>query len=76
MATQIEQSIPGRVTSVNKVIYRLDGSILTDLDIESDNIVIQVKTGDGKGLTKQLVTLRIVQEKLLLDMYLMLSLLF
>ncbi len=76
MATQIEQSIPGRVTSVNKVIYRLDGSILTDLDIELDNIVIQVKTGDGKGLTKQLVTLRIVQEKLLLDMYLMLSLLF
>ena len=47
MATQIEQSLPGRVTSVNKVVYRPDGSILTDLDIELDNIVIQVKTGGG-----------------------------
>ena len=55
VATQIEQSLPGRVTSVNKVVYRPDGSILTDLDIELDNIVIQVKTGGGKKLTKQLV---------------------
>lgn len=55
MATQIEQRLPGRVTSVNKVVYRPDGSILTDLDIELDNIVIQVKAGGGKGLTKQLV---------------------
>lgn len=52
---QIEQSLSGRVTSVNKVVYRPDGSILTDLDIELDNIVIQVNTGGGKGLTKQLV---------------------
>lgn len=56
MATQIEQRLPGRVASVNKVVYRPDGSILTDLDIELDNIVIQ--------------------EKLLSDMYLILSLLF
>ncbi len=55
VATKIEQSLPGRVTSVNKVVYRPDGSILTDLDIELDNIVIQVKTGGGKGVTKQLV---------------------
>lgn len=55
VTTQIEQSIPGRVTSVNKVVYRPDGSILTDLDIELGNIVIQVKTGGGKGLTKQMV---------------------
>ena len=55
VATQIEQRLPGRVTSVNKVVYRPDGSILTDLDIELDNIVIQVKAGGGKGLTKQLV---------------------
>ena len=48
VATQIEQSIPRRVTSVNKVVYRPDGSILTDIDIELDNIVIQVKTGGDK----------------------------
>ncbi len=55
VATQIEQSLPGRVKSVNKVVYRSDGSILTDLDIELDSIVIQVKAGGGKGLTKQLI---------------------
>lgn len=38
---------------LNKVVYRPAGSILTDLDIELDNIVIQVKAGGGKGLTKQ-----------------------
>ena len=55
VAMQIEHSLPGRVISVNKVVYRPDGSILTDLDIELDNIVIQVKTGGGKGVTKQLI---------------------
>lgn len=55
VATQIEQHLPGRITSVNRVVNRPDGSILTDLDIELDNIVIQVKTGGGKKLTKQLI---------------------
>ena len=49
VATQIEQKLLGRVASVNKVVYRSDGSILTDLDIELDSIVIQVKTGGGKS---------------------------
>ena len=40
---------------VNRNIYRSDGSILTDLDIELDTIVIQVKSGGGKGLTTQLI---------------------
>lgn len=71
MATQIEQRLPRRVTSVNKVIYRPDRSSLTDLNIELDNIVIQVKAGGGKGLT-----LLMIQEKLLSDMYLILNLLF
>ena len=54
MATQIEQEFPGSVNGVNRIVHRPDGSILTDLDIELENIVIQVKSGGGKGLTRQL----------------------
>ena len=33
----------------------LDGRIITDLDIELDDIVIQVKSGSAKGLTSQMI---------------------
>lgn len=55
LATQIEKEVPGKVIAVNKKVYRNDGSVLTDLDIELDNIVIQVKSGGGKKLTQQLI---------------------
>ena len=48
LATQIEKEVPGKVIAVNKKVYRDDGSVLTDLDIELDNIVIQVKSGGEK----------------------------
>lgn len=55
VATQIEREFPGSVNGVNRIVHRPDGSILTDLDIELENIVIQVKSGGGKGLTRQLI---------------------
>ena len=55
LATEIEKNMPGRVKSVNKDIYRDDGSLWTDLDIELDSIVIQVKAGGGNRLLKQLI---------------------
>jgi hypothetical protein len=53
-ANAIEAEFPGRVEAINRPVYRSDGSILTDLDIELDTTVIQVKTGTGKGLTSQM----------------------
>jgi hypothetical protein len=54
-ANAIEASFPGRVQAVEQLVYRLDGSILTDFDIVLDNVVIQVKSGTGKTLTSQLI---------------------
>lgn len=54
MANAIDDAIPGKVSNVNKVIRDSTGRIITDLDIELDNAVIQVKSGGGKGLTTQL----------------------
>lgn len=54
LATAIDKAIPGKVVDVNRIIKDPSGRILTDLDIELDNIIIQVKSGGGKGLTTQL----------------------
>ena len=54
VANAIDDAMPGKVTDVNKIIKDTSGQIITDLDIELDNIVIQVKSGGGKGLTTQL----------------------
>ena len=53
-ANAIEARCPGKVVDVNKIVYRPDGTILTDFDIELDNIIIQVKAGTAKGLTSQI----------------------
>ncbi|MDR2940652.1 MAG: hypothetical protein LBV08_10095 [Clostridiales bacterium] len=53
-ANAIESKFPGRVVGVNQITLRQNGSILTDFDIELDSIVIQVKSGTGKGLTSQM----------------------
>ena len=54
LATAIDKAIPGKVVDVNRIIKDPSGRILIDLDIELDNIIIQVKSGGGKGLTTQL----------------------
>ena len=53
-ANAIEARCPGKVVDVNKIVYSPDGTILTDFDIELDNIIIQVKAGTAKGLTSQI----------------------
>jgi RHS repeat-associated protein len=53
-ANAIEAKYPGKVVDVNKITHRSDGTILTDFDIELNNIVIQVKAGTAKGLTSQI----------------------
>ena len=55
VATAIDNAVPGKVVDVNQIVYRADGTILTDYDIVLDNMIIQVKSGGGKGLTKQLI---------------------
>jgi len=55
IANVIESKFPGIVVDVNKDVYRPYGTKLTDFDIELDNVVIQVKSGGGKGLTSQLL---------------------
>ena len=53
-ANAIEAEFPGRVIGVDKKVYKPDGSLRTDYDIELDNIVIQIKSGSGKKLTSQM----------------------
>jgi len=55
VATAIDNAVPGKVIDVNQIAYRADGTILTDYDIVLDNMIIQVKSGGAKGLTKQLI---------------------
>ena len=40
---------------MNKPVYKADGTLLTDYDIELDNAIIQVKKGTGKGATTQAI---------------------
>lgn len=54
ISNAIDDAIPGKVSNVNKMIRDSSGRIITDLDIELDHVVIQVKSGGGKGLTRQL----------------------
>ena len=53
LANKIEARYPGHVVAVNKPVYRADGSLLTDFDIETQNAVIQVKSA-GNGLADQM----------------------
>lgn len=56
IANAIEVKYPGKVLDVNKKIFRADGTPLTDYDIELDNVVIQIKSGGGKGATQQAIS--------------------
>ncbi|MFP2959101.1 polymorphic toxin-type HINT domain-containing protein [Myxococcus sp. 1LA] len=53
LANTIEALYPGHVESVNQTVYRADGTIGTDFDINLKNAVVQVKS-KGKGLASQL----------------------
>ena len=56
LANQIEAAKPGTVQGVNINVLRPDGTIATDIDIQTDQGAIQVKSGSGKGLTSQMDT--------------------
>jgi hypothetical protein len=43
------------VVAVNKEVTAPDGNVVTEFDIETRNAVIQVKSGGGKGLAKQVL---------------------
>ena len=53
LANSIEAKFPGRVQAVERDII-IDDIKKTDFDIELDSIVIQVKSGKGKGLVNQM----------------------
>lgn len=65
-ANAIESEFPGRVVGVDKKVYRPNGSTLTDYDIELDTIVIQVKSGSGKGLTAQMARTKTGTNKIII----------
>ena len=56
LADQIEAAKPGTVQGVNINVLRPDGTIATDIDIQTDQRAIQVKFGSCKGLTSQMGT--------------------
>jgi hypothetical protein len=63
LANKIEVLYPGHVIGVNRKIRDARGRIITDIDIELQNANIQVKSGGGKGLTRQVVKTRAVSNK-------------
>lgn len=55
LANDIEAKYPGKIVGVNKIVKDPStGKIITDFDIETDKVVVQVKSGKGTGLTKQM----------------------
>ena len=55
LANVIEEKFPGKIKAVERLLYDSDGRLVTDLDIELDDIIIQVKSGSAKGLTTQML---------------------
>lgn len=53
LANKIEVAYPGSVRGVNMPVYDSDGRLITDADIRIGNVIIQVKSGRGSGLTRQ-----------------------
>ena len=56
IANEIEAAKPGMVKAVNVDLFRPDGTKATDIDIQVDGAAIQVKSGSGAGLTRQMNT--------------------
>jgi len=63
LANEIESRYPGHVVAVNKEVTTPDGNVVTELDIETQNSVIQVKSGGGKGLAKQIQRTQTITDK-------------
>ena len=55
LANAIEARFPGQIKAVERVIFDANGNRITDLDIELEKIIIQVKSGSAKGLTRQMI---------------------
>ena len=56
LANEIEAAKPGMVKGVNINLFKPDGTKATDIDIQVDGAAIQVKSGSGAGLTRQMNT--------------------
>jgi RHS repeat-associated protein len=52
-ANAIERAFPGRVQGVNSQIHMTDG-LSREVDVDLGNMVVQVKSGNARGLTGQL----------------------
>lgn len=63
LAKEIEKTYSGRVVGVNVIAFDSLGRKVTDFDIETDKIVVQVKSGRGTGLTKQMIKTQTVTSK-------------
>ncbi|MBI2571595.1 MAG: hypothetical protein HYV63_31685, partial [Candidatus Schekmanbacteria bacterium] len=55
LANKIESVYPGHVVGVNVPITDATGMLVTDADILLRNAAIQVKSGSGAGLTRQVL---------------------
>ncbi len=53
LATKIDAAYPGHVVAVNLPVRGASGKLVTDIDILLQNSALQVKSGGGTGLTKQ-----------------------
>src|SRR5262249_49280214 len=56
-ANAIENALPGRVQTVGEIVWRPNGSQLTDYDIVGDDFIIEVTGGVGTGKTSQVQTI-------------------
>ena len=54
LATNIEKEFPNKIIGFERDIFKPDDTKLTDFDIELDNLIIEVKSGSGNKLTKQM----------------------
>ncbi|MBC8233850.1 hypothetical protein H8E77_30240 [bacterium] len=63
LANEIESRYSGHVVVVNKEVTTPDGNLVTEFDIETRNAVIQVKSGGGKGLAKQILRTQTITDK-------------
>jgi hypothetical protein len=55
LANAIERAYPGHVVGVNLPVTDAAGNLVTDVDILLKNAAIQVKSGSGAGLTRQVL---------------------
>jgi len=62
LANKIEIRYPGHVVGVNRKIRDTRGKIVTEIDIELQNANIQVKSGGGKGLTRQVIQTQAISD--------------